>query len=903
MTPERWKQVEELFHTVAARPKAERSAFLDRACAGDEALREEVERLFASHDEPGIFMKAPALEAAAMGLAHEQAGLMIGNTIGHYKILSLLGAGGMGEVYLAQDTTLGRRVALKLLRGYSTTDGVQRFQQEARAASALSHPNIAHIYEIGEAAGTNFIAMEYIEGQSLAQRISGRPLATAQILDLGMQVADALDEAHSKGITHRDIKSANVMVTARSVVKVLDFGLAKLAGPAAEQTPDNEAATQVKTRPGVVMGTVSNMSPEQALGRNLDHRSDIFSLGVVLYEMATGRLPFSGESVTETIDKIAHAQPAAIARLNYDVPAELENIIKKALRKNRDERYQTARDLEVDLRSLKEDLQFEEKRQRSTSPEAGGPTGSGSAGHENLKSAAEPAIRTAEIGATRPTSSAEYVVSGIKHHKVIALVALVILIAGVASLAAYFHARNTEVAIESIAVLPFSNQSHDPDSEYLSDGISESIINSLSQLSNLRVLARSTVFRYKGRETDPLAVGRELGVRAVLAGRVIQRGDNLTVSVELVDVRDNKQLWGEQYQRKVSDLLAVERDIAQEITGNLRLKLSGPEQSRVARHYTVNPEAYPLYLKGRYFWNKFTPADHQRAAEYFNQAIAKDPTFALAYVGLADTYGASATNSWINPLEGYAKAKAAVKKALEIDDTLAEAHATLGALTMFYDMDWTVAEREYKRAFELNSNYILNYEVYSYLLSATGRPNEAIDMAKRGLVVDPLSVVLSNDTGQAYYLARRYDEAVTQYQKSIEIDPSDPSAYIALGGIYEQQGMYDQAIAAYQKAIKGSERTSIILGSLGHAYAASGRSGEALKILDELKEMAKQKYVSAYDLAILYTGLGDKDHAIEQLNKAYEERAGWIINLRVEPLFDPLRSDPRFPDLLRRVGL
>jgi TolB-like protein/Tfp pilus assembly protein PilF len=515
----------------------------------------------------------------------------------------------------------------------------------------------------------------------------------------------------------------------------------------------------------------------------------------------------------------------------------------------------------------------------------------------------EQAIGSSEIPATRPTSSAEYVVSGIKHHKLVALVTLVLLAAGVISLTAYLHARNAEVAIASIAVLPLTTQNHDPDSEYLSDGITESIINSLSQLPNLRVLARSTVFRYKGRETDPLAVGRELGVRAVLTGRIMQRGDNLTVSVELVDVRDNKQLWGEQYQRKVSDLLAVERDIAQEITGNLRLKLSGPEQSRVARHYAVNPEAYPLYLKGRYFWNKFTPADHQRATEYFNQAIAKDPTFALAYVGLADTYGASATNSWISPLEGYAKAKAAVKKALEIDDTLAEAHPTLGALTMFYDLDWAVAEREYKRAFELNSNYILAYELYAYLLSATGRPDEAIDMAKRGLKVDPLSVVLSNDTGQAYYLARRYDEAAKQYQKSLELDPNDPTAYIALGAIYEQKGMYDQAIAGYQKAITGSERTCIILGSLGHAYAASGRSGEALKILDELKEMAKQKYVSAYDLAVLYTGLGDKDHAIEQLNKAYEERAGWIINLRVEPLFDPLRSDPRFADLVRRVGL
>lgn len=690
-------------------------------------------------------------------------------------------------------------------------------------------------------------------------------------------------------------------------VKVLDFGLAKLI----EQPPvgvDTEAATKslFQTDAGVVLGTALYMSPEQARGSKVDARTDIWSLGVVLYEMVAGCLPFEGSTTTEILASIINEkEPPPLARFAREVPAELERIVEKALRKDREERYQTAKDMLLDLRRLKHKLEVDAEIERTVPPELRGATGAAkpSGVQEAVSTAQASAAQTATVESAHPTSSAEYLVAGIKQHKVAAIVVLIVLAAGIVGLAAYLRARNTEVAIESIAVLPFENQNHDPDSEYLADGLTESIINSLTQLPKLKVIARSSVFRYKGKQTDPIAVANELGVRAVLTGRIIQRGDNLTISTELMDVRDNKQLWGEQYERKVLDLLAVQREIAKEISGNLRLKLSGAEQSRVTKHSTENPEAYQLYLKGRYFWNKFTPADHQRAEEYFKQAIAKDPTYALAYTGLAETYGASAANSWIAPTEGYPKAKAAVKKALEIDETLSEAHANLGAVAMFYDFDWAAAERDYKRAIELNPNHPTGYELYSYLLCATGRLDEGIKMAKRSLEVDPLSVLLSGDTGQAYYLARRYDEAIKQYQKTLEMDHNDAFANMALGMVYEQKRMYDEAIAGYQKAINVSERTSNILGVLGHAYAASGRKGEALKILDELKEMSKQKYVSPYDLAVLYTGLGEKDRAIEQLNKAYEERAGWIINLKVEPLFDPLRSDPRFADLLHRMGL
>jgi serine/threonine-protein kinase len=718
-----------------------------------------------------------------------------------------------------------------------------------------------------------------------------------QAIDVAVQVASALAAAHQAGIVHRDIKPENVMLRPDGYIKVLDFGLAKLT-QIPESRDEMEAPTvAMNTDPGTVMGTASYMSPEQARGQSVDARTDIFSLGVVLYEMVAGRVPFEGETTSDVIAAILGKQPPPLARYEPEASAEIQWIVTKALRKQKDERYQTIKEMLSDLKDLKQGLDAQARVERGAAPELE----SGSTGRAGSEPATTRVPQNGDV-TVRSTSSAEYLVDQINRYRRGAALALAAAVIAIAATAYFFYFAASSKPIDSIAVLPFANQNHDPETDYLSDGFTESIINSLTQLPNLRVIARNSVFRYKGRDTDPIAAGNELGVRAVLTGRIMQRGENLNISAELVDVRDNKQLWGEQYERRVLDLMGVQREIAKEISGNLRLKLSGAEQSRVTKRYTENPEAYQLYLKGRYFWNKFTPADHQRAAEYFNKAIAKDPTYALAYTGLADTYGASATNNWIAPTEGYAKGKAAVKKALELDETLAEAHATLGALTMFYDLDWAAAEREYKRAIELNPNYPTTYEVYSYLLTATGRLDEGIATVKRGLELDPLSVLLSGDTGQAYYCARRYDEAIQQMQKSI-VDPNDAGANIILGEIYEQKGMYDEAIAAYQKAISASERTSTILGLLGHAYATSGRRAEALKILAELEEMSTQKYVSPYDMAVLYTGLGEKDRAIEQLNKAYEQRAGWVINLKVEPLFDPLRSDPRFADIVRRMSL
>jgi len=609
---------------------------------------------------------------------------------------------------------------------------------------------------------------------------------------------------------------------------------------------------------------VPYMSPEQVRGESLDSRSDLFSFGAVLYEMVCGRQPFTAETAAATFSAILTRDPAMLARYSAGSPPELQRIVSKALAKSREERYQSSKDLLIDLRRLNDG------------------------------------------GVVRQTASAGYLTRQVKRHKRAIALVLILIVSAVAGLI-YFgfgskFAGSGRQPIESIAVLPFVNASSDAENEYLSDGITESLINSLSQLPDLRVMSRNSVFRFKGPETDAKTAGNALGVSAVLTGRVTQRGQDLIISTELIDVRDNASLWGEHYSRRLSDLLAVQSDIAKEISSTLRLKLSGAELSRVTKRYTENPEAYQLYLRGRFFWMKFTPADHQRAADYFNQAIAKDPTYAQAYTGLADTYDSSGSLGWIAPSDAFRKARVAAKKALDLDETLAEAHATWGAHIMFVDLDWAGAEREFKRALELNPNYSTTYGLYSILLSATGQFDEGIKMAKRGLEVDPLSLGLSHDVGQAYYLARRYDEALKQMQKSIEIDPNHVGVNIILGAVYVQQGRYDEAIAAYQVVINAYARTPLILGLLGHAYAASGRRGEALKILDELKEMSRHTYVSPYDLAVLYTGLGEEDRAIEQLNEAYEERAGGISDLKVEPLFDPLRSAPRFADLVRRLG-
>jgi eukaryotic-like serine/threonine-protein kinase len=835
-----------------------------------------------------------------------------GTKLGRYEIRSKIGAGGMGEVYLAQDTSeLERTVAIKLLPAEVAADAkrMQRFVQEARTVSALNHPNILTIYEFGQDSATCFIATEYVDGRTLREFIHSRRMKLHEVLDIAMQIAAALDAAHEAHVVHRDIKPDNVMIRRRDhIVKVLDFGLAKPTERiVAAEAPgvDSEAGTKllVNTEPGVVMGTVSYMSPEQSQGSaSADHRTDIWSLGAVLYEMVAGRVPFEGKDVHRQIIAIQEQAPAPLSRYAEGVPERLEEIVAKTLAKDPNERYQTAKDLLIDLRNLKRKLDFDAEIDR-TVPPGFHRAASTSGGQSALATASGTTAATAPAGAAPAASSAEYLVSGIKEHKLATSLAVLVLLIGVVGLSAYLHTRNTEVAIESIAVLPFVNQNRDPDSEYLSDGLTESIINSLTQLPNLRVIPSSSAFHYKAKEIDPLTAGKELGVRAILTGRILQRGDNLTISTALIDVRDNKQLWGEQYNEQVSDLLSVQREIAQQITGNLRLKLTGEQQTKVAKHYTDNPEAYQLYLKGRFYWNKRNADALKKSIEYFNQAIERDPNYALAYSGLADAYNLIPNYNAGSPQEYFPKAKAAAKRALELDDTLAEAHTSLASELFIYD--WNVGEstREFQRAIELNPNYATAHHWYSDgpLLTA-GRFDQALAEMKRAQELDPLSLIINAEVGVTYLNARQYDKAIEQLRKTIEMEQGFYFAHWMLGVAYEMKGDIQDALAEYQTARRLGDDPSM-LGLIGHAYAMSGKRDEALKTLDQLNEIAKQRFVPTYSFVLIYAGLGDKDEAFRWLEKGYQARDTEMTQLKIDPLLDGLRSDPRFTDLERRVGL
>ena len=813
------------------------------------------------------------------------------NAISHYRILSELGAGGMGEVYLAEDTKLNRKVALKILPVdvAANEDRMRRFVHEAKATSLLNHPNIITIYEIDQVDSVYFIVSEFIDGQTLRERMRNEPLKLGQALDVFVQIAGALSAAHAAGIIHRDLKSDNIMLRSDGIVKVLDFGLAKLTERPSSKMVDPDAPTRavVKTEPGVVLGTAIYMSPEQARGLTLDGRTDIFSLGVVMYETMAGRLPFEGKTTTEVLAEIiSEHEPPPLARYCREVPVELERIVSKALRKDRDERYQTSKDLLLDLQSLKQGLEFEKKLERST--------------FQNSETFTDRREQASTIG-ERPTSDIKRTTSITALNRWNILIAAV-LIAAVTGAYLYFgHTRRG--AIESIAVLPLVNVSSNPDTEYLSDGISESLINSLSQLPGLKVIANASSLRYKGKEVDPQEIARTLGVEAILTGRVSQRSDNLLISVELIRAADKTQIWGEQYDRKGTDLLSVQREIAKEITSNLRLKLSGAEQGRVAKHYTENPEAYQLYLKGRFYWNKRTGDDAKKAVDYFQQAIEKDPNYAPAYSGLADAYQLLNLFGDASPQEIFPKSKETAKRALELDDTLAEAHSSLASALFFYDRNFPEAQREYLRAIQLNPNYATAHHWYGVqYLAKTERFDEAIAELKKALELDPLSIVINSDLGNTYIQAHQYDQATEQLRKTIEMDQGFYFAHALLGTAYQMKGDFQDALAEYQKARQLND-DPFVLALLGQIYAASGRKDEALKILDQLKQLSKQRFVYAYGIALVYARLGDKDQAFQWLEKSLQDHEARINRLKVDPLFDSLRSDPRYGDLIHRIGL
>ena len=842
MRLELWRRAEGLFHAALERSPEDRQRFLDEACGEDAELRQQVEILISKDEHAGSFLEEPLLA--------DTFSLSAGTMIGRYRVEQELGHGGMGTVYRAFDTQLRRDVPLKVLPPEHHED--PRWQHhllhEARAASALNHPNIITVHEIGSDAGVDFIAMELVEGKPLRQIIPPGGLPPSEALGYAEQMADALAKAHARGVTHRDLKPGNIMVTSDGLVKVLDFGLAR-------RVATGEAATSSTLTPGVA-GTPSYMSPEQARGEELDARTDLFSFGAVLYEMVTGVVAFKGATTAVVFEAILDKTPIPAARLSRAVPLELERIITKALEKNREARYQSAADLLADLHRLKRD-----------------------------PNSAPPA---AVIAALRNRVS----------RPLWAAIAAALLLA--ALLVYLFTGRGQ--TIHALAVLPMVNANADTSTEYLSDGITESLINSLSQLPKLRVMSRSSVFRYKMREADPQMVGRELKVEAVLTGRVVQHGDTLSISAELVNARDNTHIWGEQYNRRLADIQAVQEDIGREITDTLRLKLTGEQKKSLTRRLTQNSEAYQDYLKGRYYWNQRTVAGLKTAIEYFNAAVAKDPGFALAYAGLADCWAVLSTFAAVPARECFPSARTAALKAIEIDETIGEAHAVLAEVKALYDLDWTGAEKGFKRAIGLNPSYATAHQWYGLYLARLGRFNEAFVEMKKAQELDPLSLMIDSLVGWVFLQARRYDDAIEQLRQTLAVDPSFAYAHCVLGRTYVEKRMYREAIAEFHAGPE-TEQSLWCVATLGHAYAVSGRQAEAQKILDELLARSKRGYFPSWTIATIYIGLGDKDRAFEWLGKAIEERGENTVWLKVAPVYDPLRSDPRFADLLRRLNL
>ncbi|MDT5262968.1 MAG: eukaryotic-like serine/threonine-protein kinase [Acidobacteriota bacterium] len=863
MTPERWQRIEDLFHAAREFSPDERAAFLQRECDGDATLGAEVEGLLCCDTEAGSFIETEALDVVACLVARERVQAMLGKRIGQYRVERLLGAGGMGEVYLAEDTRLNRPVALKLLHPQLTGDDarVERLLKEAQTASALNHPNIVTVYGVEQSDDrVQLMATEYVEGQTLRRRMCEGKMSVAEAVAVAVQVARALVAAHEAGFIHRDIKPENIMVRPDGIVKVLDFGIAKLAE--SRSLPFPNSGTGATTEQGVVAGTVHYMSPEQLRRLKTDARTDIWSLGCVLYEMLAARAPFAGETASDVVVHVLDREPPSLAELAPNATPALQKIVRRALEKSPEERYQTAREMLDDLEQLQRDG-VASRRARKYAGFVG------------------------ERGARRA----------------VALSALVVLL--FVLVAVYFPHRASRT-INSMAVLPFVNAGGDPNSEYISDGITESLINNLSQLPNLKVIARSSVFRYKVRDPqsdapDPQEAARALGVQAVLTGRVVQTGDELRVSAELVSAEDNSHMWGEQYNRKLSDVFGVQEEISRDISQQLRLRLTGEASEEMTRRRTDSLKAFEFYTRGRSYIHRRTREDLEIAARFYEQAIAEDPNYALAYAGLAEAYGNLGVRGYIPPAEGRRRLGEAARRASSLDPNLAEAHVAMGySLMGFAPYDFPDAERELRRAIELSPSLAIAHLYLALTFLREGRLDEGLREMVTARELDPLSAIIARQVALHYLLKRDYARALQVLRQANELGPAFTTTTEV--GIYIQNRLYDEALAGLDAAKRERHDDPILIYSTGFVYAAAGRRREAVEVVRQLERLSAADSSQAEWIAKIYAALGEREQAFTWLERGLGTGAIGAF-YKDEPVWDSLRDDPRFADLLRQMGI
>ena len=872
---EKSDKIFQLFQAALEVDEDKRAAFLDRECQGDEELRREVEVLLACDQRAESFIESPAFEEAPELIAdNEGSSTATMDAVGPFKLVKKLGSGGMGEVYLGRDSRLGRNVALKLLdrRLIGDSGSRTRFLREARLASALDHPNICTIHEIGEASGLLFIAMQYIEGETLKQVIGSRPLALDCLLSISLQVSNALAAAHAQGIIHRDIKSPNIIVTPGGQAKVLDFGLAKLL-----ETVGDESEL---THAGAVLGTPTYMSPEQAKGERADHRSDIFSLGVVMYEMATGRTPFKSKSRSETMNAVINQPHAPVAELNKEVPPELCALIDKALAKQADDRFQSVADMNNELRRVAQIAGVE--KYNSSDP---------------LLVPYVPPPTSGQRARNRGSITRLW--------QVTALCLLMFIVAAIIYLIFFRHTSSLSAgdkkAIGSIAVLPFVNANAEPGAEYLAEGIPESIINSLSQLPNLKVMSRNSVFRFRGQDIDAQEVGQRLGVQAVLTGRVAQRGDALAISIELVDAGDNSHLWGQQYNRRLADVFAIQEEMAREIIEKLRLKLTGAERQQLAKRPTENLKAFQYYMQGRGYAQRSTREDLLGAIRYYEKAIEEDPTYALPHTGLADAYTFLGGRGHIAPVEGRRKAEEAARQALALDENLAEAHAALGEPYVFFaPHDFPLGDRELRRAIELSPSLAVAHQYLGTSRARQGRLDEISEEMVKARELDPLSPIIARAVALSYYLKRDYARALKLLREANELGPALNTTWEI--GVYIQNGLSQETLAELEKAKQERKNDPVLIYSTGMVYAAQGKRAAALHIINELEEMPGASLSRAHYIAKIYAALNEKEMAFSWLERGLDTGAIGAF-FKDEPVWDAMRRDARFAALLQRMGI